>query len=87
MSNTKLDKYLNLKKRVESAQQQADQAEGALGEIMGQIKEEFGCTSLKLAKIKLKQLEKARDISKKEFDDAVEKFEEDWSEELEEGEE
>jgi len=84
MSNTKLDKYVQLKKRVETAQQQADQAEGALGEIMGQIKEEFGCTSLKLAKVKLKQLEKAKDISKEEFDNAIKKFEEDWSEELEE---
>lgn len=84
MANTNLDKYLSLKKSVESAQQQADQAEGALGEVMGQIKDEFGCTSLKLATIKRKQLKKTRDASKEKFDNAVEKFENDWSEELEE---
>ena len=83
-TNQNLDKYVQIKKQVESAQQQADQAKGALGQVMGQIKKEFGCTSLKQAKIKRRQLEEQKVSSKKAFDKAVEKFEEDWSEELDE---
>ena len=86
MANTRLDKYLDLKKRVESAQQETDKAEGALGEVMKQLKTEFGCTTLKEGKRKLKQLEIQEASSKEEFDNAVEKFEDDWSEELEEDE-
>ena len=75
---TKLDKYLQLKKKVEAAQQKADQAEGALGEIMKQLKRDFDCSTLAEAKKKLKHLEKQEASSKKEFDAAVEKYEEDW---------
>lgn len=82
MNNKKLDKYLALKERVETAQQQVSKAEGALGEIMKQLKKEFGCNTLKEAKRKLKHLEKQKALSKEEFDTAVEKFEEDWPEEL-----
>lgn len=78
----KLDKYLNLKKRVESAQQEADQAEGAEKEVMKQIKNEFGCSTLNDAKRMLKQKRKQEADSKKKFDDAFEKFEEDWPDEI-----
>jgi len=77
---TKLDKYLQLKKKVELLQQKADQAEGALGEVMKQLKRDFGCSTLVEAKKKLKQLEKQEASSQKEFDSAVKKFEEDWEE-------
>lgn len=77
----KLDKYLALKRRVESAQQKADQAEGAIGEVMKQLKREFGCSTLNESKRKLKQLERQEVESKGKFDNAVEKFEEDWPDE------
>ncbi len=80
----RLDKYIRLKKRVEDATKQSDQAEGALGEVMKQLENEFGCATLKECKRKLKQLEKQEASSKEEFDTAVEQFEKDWSEELEE---
>lgn len=78
---SKLDRYLSLKKRVEAAQQESDKAEGALGEVMNQIKDEFGCNTLNEAKRKLKQLRKQEEASKKDFDDALEKFEEKWQDE------
>ena len=78
----KLDKYLALKRRVESAQQKADQADGAIGEVMKQLKKEFGCSTLNEAKRKLKQLEKQEVESKEKFDSAVEKFENDWPDEI-----
>ncbi len=86
-NNKRLDKYLSLKKRVEDAQQKTDQADGALGEVMKQLENEFGCATLKEGKRKLRQLEKQETSSKEEFDTAVEQFENDWSEELEEEEE
>jgi len=79
----KLDKYLALKRRVESAQQKADQADGAQKEIMKQLKREFGCDTLAEAKKKLKQLEKQELVSKKAFDDALAEFEEKWEGESE----
>ena len=78
---SKLDKYLNLKKRVETAQQEADKAEGALSEVMKQLKRDFDCDTLNEAKRKLKQLKKKEESSKKDFDAALEEFEEKWSDE------
>lgn len=77
----KLDKYLSLKTRVETAQQEADQAEGAEKEVMKQIKTEFGCNTLNDAKRMLKQKRKQEADSKEKFDIAFEKFEEDWPDE------
>ena len=77
----KLDKYLRLKERVETAQQEADQAEGAEKEVMKQIKDEFGCNTLNDAKRTLKQERKKEAASKEKFDDAFEQFEEDWPDE------
>ena len=77
----KFDKYLQLKKKVESAQQEADQAEGAEKEVMKQIMDEFGCSILNDAKRMLKQKRKQEADFKEKFDDAFEKFEEDWPDE------
>lgn len=77
----KLDKYLSLKKKVESAQQEADQAEGAEKEVMKQIKDEFGCGTLNDAKRTLRQRRKQEADSKEKFDSAFEQFEEDWPDE------
>lgn len=76
----KIDKYLSLKKRVDQAQQEADKAEGALGEVMGQIKNEFSCDTLSAAKKARKQLQLQKESSGKAFDDALENFEETWNE-------
>lgn len=76
-----LDKYLKLKEKVESARQEADQAEGAHKEVMKQIKDEFGCSTLNDAKRTLKQKRKQEADSKAKFDTAFEQFEEDWPDE------
>ena len=78
---SKLDKYLSLKRKVETAQQEADKAEGALSVEMKQLKNEFGCATLSEAKRKQKQLQKQEGLSKKAFDDALEAFEEKWENE------
>ena len=77
----KLNEYLNLKKRVESAQQEAAKAEGALSEVMNRLECEFDCKTLNEAKRKLKQLEKQEATSKKAFDNALDEFKENWPDE------
>lgn len=63
------------------AQQKADQAEGALSEVMKQLKHEFNCSTLDQAKKELKRRKRQAADSKEKFDAALEKFEEDWPDE------
>ena len=75
---SKIQNYMDLKKKVEEAQQNADKAQGALEQITNRLKDEFGCTTLEAAKKKLKNLEKEEEKAKTAFEDAVEEFEEKW---------
>lgn len=75
---------MELKEKVDKAQQTSDKAEGALGQVMKELKNEFDCHSIDEAVKKRKHLKKQTDKSKEAFDDGLEKFNEDWSEELEE---
>lgn len=75
--------YILLKEKVEEAQSKADKAEGALNEVLKTIKKEFGCKSLKEAKVKLKKLKKEEAKAEEEFDKAMTEFEEKWGELLE----
>ena len=59
-----------------------DKAEGALQQVMKQLKEKFGCTTLEAAKKKLKLLKKQGQEAEVEFDKAVEEFEEEWNDKL-----
>lgn len=79
--SSNLDKFVKLKKRVEEAKQEADKAEGALAQVLKQLKSEFGCNSLGDAEKKLEQLEKEKKIAKRRFDKAVNVFEESWNDE------
>jgi len=73
-----LRKYMELKKKVELAQQKADRAEGALQQVMNRLEEDFECSSVEDAEKKLKILEKQKQKAKEEFENAVEAFEEKW---------
>jgi len=75
---SELKKYVDLKRRVEQAQQKADKAEGALEQVMEQLKEKFGCSTLKDAKKKLTLLKEQEQEIKIKFEDALEEFEENW---------
>lgn len=77
----KIKDYLALKKTVEEAQQNADKAEGALEQVMKQLKDDFGCSTLVEAKKKLKQLQKQEENITIEFEEAVESFEKKWENE------
>ncbi len=82
MGSSELKRYLDLKRRVEQAQQKADKAEGALEQVMEQLEEKFDCTTLKEAKRKLVLLEKQKQKAETEFDEEMDRIEGKWDDEL-----
>jgi len=82
--NTTLAEYVNLKRKVEQAQQIADKAEGAMEQVMKQLENEFECSTLKEAEEKLRELKKREAVTKRKFEDAIEGFEEKWKDKLDE---
>ena len=81
---TTISKYVKLKEQVDEAKSDADKAEGALNQIMKQLKTDFDCSSLTTAEKKCKQLKKQAKEAEENFDNAVEEFTEKWVEELQE---
>ena len=79
---SRLDEFMKLTKQVEKAQQTANKAEGALGQVMKELNSEFNCDSIDVAEQKRKQLRKQVEKSKNAFDTGLKKFKRDWSEEL-----
>jgi predicted nucleic acid-binding Zn-ribbon protein len=80
----KAQSLIDLKKRVETAQQEASEAKGSLKQVMKQIKDGFGCSTLKDAKLKLKKLEKKAEQLEETFQTSLDEFEEKWDELLDE---
>jgi len=78
-----LQKFVDLKEKVEEAQQKADRAQGAEEQVMKRLKSEFGCVSLSAKKKKASTLKRQKDEAEKAFETAVVKFEEKWQNELE----
>ena len=78
MSKDLMKNYNRLKRKADEAQQTADKAEGALEQVMKQLKKEFDCDSIEKAEKKLEQLKKQESKAKKEFETSVQEFEEEW---------
>jgi len=77
-----LEQYKELKDKADKAQQNHNKAEGALDQIKRQLKEDFGCSSLKDAKNKLKMLTKEVAEAEKDLQNAMDEFESEWEDEL-----
>lgn len=77
MGNT-LSRYIELKNKAKTAQENASKAEGALGEVKNRLKKEFGCSGIKAAKTKLADLEKQKNQAEKKFDKELRLFKEKW---------
>jgi len=65
--NNIIDKALELKTRVERRKQERDKAKGALGQVMKQIQDEFGCKSLGEAEKLLTKMQKQQNRSKQQI--------------------
>ena len=81
----KLDKYQDLQDKAARLRRDADKADGALEQLMARLSKEFKVDNLKAAKKKLQALENQADEANKEFHKAVEQFEEDWGDVLNNG--
>ncbi len=77
-----IDKFFRLKEQAEQKARKAERAKGAMDQLSAQLKSEFGCVSLEAADKMIAKMRKDGERSKIEFDDAIEGFEERWSEKL-----
>ena len=82
-----MTKLEDLRKRVEAAQKQSDQAKGRLDAIAERLKEEHGCKTFAAAKKKLKELGDRREAAVAKFETAMENFENEHADTLEKMEE
>jgi len=73
-----VEEYQTLKRCVETAQQDLNKAEGALTQLMNQLKKEFNCSTIEQAEKKLKELEKKQKQLEIEFNKQIKQFKEKW---------
>jgi methyl-accepting chemotaxis protein len=73
-----LQRLNKIKQQVEQMQQKADRAEGALEQLMEQLKTEFDCKSVKEAKTKLEVMKEEVEELEKKFEEALTEFEKKW---------
>lgn len=83
---SKIDRFADLKEKAEKAESAALKAEGALDQLMTQLKSKHGCNSIQQGTNKLKLLKRDEAAAEEEFDeqyDTVMKKHGDWFEENE----
>lgn len=61
---------------VTSANSEAERAQGALSEVLGRLKKQFGCASVKEGKKKLRELERDSERAAEAFSAALAAFKE-----------
>lgn len=78
MSKLTEERYQQLKNQVESARTEAARAQGMLDSLLQRLKNEFGCASVKEAKVKLATLCKEHSKLEAEFETMLEDYESKW---------
>lgn len=79
-----LERYTKLKSEADQRRREADRAEGALQQLMGQLERDFGCRTLEEADARLAELEEEARGLEEQFDAALAAFEREWGERLRE---
>lgn len=70
-----LRKYQALKDQIEEAKSESSKAAGVLETLKAELKEEFGCMSIKDAKVLLADLIKKQGMAEEEFNGELKRFE------------
>ena len=78
MSELTEKRFRELKAEIEIVREESQRAQGALDQLMGRLKEEFDCSTLKEAKKELEKLTTERDKAEKEFEKALAAYETKW---------
>lgn len=73
-----LKRFNDLKRQIEQKQQEADRAEGALEQLKGKLKEDFGCPTLQKAEEKLNEMLSQKEKIEREFEKALQEFDKKW---------
>lgn len=73
-------KFRELKQAHENARTEAERAEGALIQVMSQLKQDFDCDTLEEAQEKLRRLQKQQAREETELDKALVDYEKSWGE-------
>ena len=79
-----IERYKELKAKVDRLRREHDRAEGALEQAMLKLKEQYDCKTLEEGKIVLSKMEKDCKRKRSKYDKAMERFDEEWGERLEE---
>lgn len=79
-----LERWQELKERVELLDKRAEQAKGAASQLQAELKKEFDVGSVEEAERLLAKLRKRKEAAEKEADFALREFEQKWKGKLEE---
>ena len=79
---TTIEKYQKLVSQVETIQRDINRAEGSLSTQLEKLKEEFNCANIESAQKLLEKLKKEAEKNEKDFQTALEEFEDKWSDVL-----
>jgi len=77
-----LVRFGELKTRVEESKKELAKAEGALSEQMRRLEKDYGCTTVKEAKEKLKAMTAERSSLGKRYDKLLDSFTAEWEDKL-----
>lgn len=80
-----LDDFQELQRRVQRAQQERDEARGALAQLHHRFVEEFFCEDVAAARARLKKLQKKELQLAEDYTAAKEAFEKKWADVLKPG--
>jgi len=78
-----ISRYNKLKREVEEAQKAHDKAEGAIEELLKQLKYQFNCETIKEAIVLQKKLKIKKQKAEMEYEKELNQFEEEWNARLE----
>ena len=81
--NDDIKRYTQIKEALKTSQTRLAQAQGARDVILKDLKKQFGCSTLKEAQEKLELLKKQQTTANKQFQEALDNFEEKWGDKLE----
>jgi len=73
-----LKRFEELKRKIEKIRKERDKAEGALDQVMVDLKEEFGCKTIKEAEARMAELKQDAEDSQEKYEAALEDFEKKW---------
>lgn len=77
-----IEEFNRLKKHAEEKSREVSQAEGALKQVMSDLKEQFGCETIEQAQAKLAELELQEKAAETAYNVELEAYKAKWGDQL-----